>query len=148
MSQLLSGTQRLPHWQGTDAVGYRILLRCLFALLLSVISVAGQGQNLAPAAPAPAQFSTRLFNARDGLPDNKVSQLLETHKNPFLWAITTNELCRFEGYRFTTVWEKLPDIGGMAENSRGELVLWHFNKQQILSCFEPDSGRKTPAAGH
>ncbi len=94
------------------------------------------------------QISTRLFNARDGLPDNKVACLLETRKNPFRWAITKNELCRFDGYRFNTVWEKMPDISGIAENSRGELLISHLPGQQKISCFEPASGRKETRESH
>ncbi len=90
----------------------------------------------------PGQISTRNFNARDGLPDNKVVSLLETSKSPFRWAITLNELCRFDGYRFQTVWEKMTNIGGIAENSRGELLISHLPLQQKISCFEPSSGRK------
>ena len=89
-----------------------------------------------------AQITPRIFNARDGLPDNKVAQLLETQNSPFWWAITSNELCRFDGYRFTTIWEKLPDLSGMAENERGELVLWHLPKHQKISVFDPQTGQK------
>jgi len=92
---------------------------------------------------ALSQTSFRLFNARDGLPDNKVAQLLETRNSPYHWAITRNELCRFDGYRFQTVWEKLPEISGFAENSRGELVVWHYGGTQALSVFEPNSWKKT-----
>lgn len=88
-------------------------------------------------------LSTRIFNARDGLPDNKVAFLLETRNSPFRWAATNTELCRFDGYRFTTVWEKMPEIKGLAENSRGELVLWHLDDFQSISLFEPEKGLKT-----
>ncbi len=87
-------------------------------------------------------MSTRLFNARDGLPDNKVAFLLETHKSPYRWAITRNELCRFDGYRFQTVWEQLPDILVLAENSKGNLLMSHIGVSSI-SCFDPTTGKKT-----
>ena len=90
----------------------------------------------------PGQITTRLFNARDGLPDNKVAQFLETHKSPFCWAITRNELTRFDGYRFQTVWEKMPLNAVLAENSRGELLTSHVVGSSI-SCFDPSSGKKT-----
>ncbi|MBK8428193.1 MAG: hypothetical protein IPL27_20510 [Lewinellaceae bacterium] len=51
-------------------------------------------------------------------------------------------MCRFDGYRFNTVWEKIPDIGGIVENSRGELLISHLPIQSKISCFEPESGRK------
>ncbi|MCW5922290.1 MAG: response regulator [Saprospiraceae bacterium] len=98
---------------------------------------------LAQAEPHHPLFAIRLFNARDGLPDNKVVHLLETRKSPFRWAVTTNELCRFDGYRFQTVWEKMPDNNGIAENARGEIVIWHYRSERILSVFDPVSGRKT-----
>jgi signal transduction histidine kinase/DNA-binding response OmpR family regulator/streptogramin lyase len=97
-------------------------------------------QAQSAAAPVPA---LRLFNARDGLPDNKVVKFLETQKSPFRWAITTNELCRFDGYRFQPVWEKMPEISGMAENTQGEFVVWHYRSERILSVFDPATGRKT-----
>lgn len=90
----------------------------------------------------PGQITTRLFNARDGLPDNKVAQFLETHHSPFCWAITRNELTRFDGYRFQTVWEKMPLNAVLAENSRGELLTSRVVGSSI-SCFDPSSGKKT-----
>ncbi len=109
----------------------------LFSLLIFpslAVSLNGQGQA--------AQISTRIFNARDGLPDNKVQYLLETRKSPFRWAVTHNELCRFDGYRFQTVWKKMHDINGFAENSRGELVVCNYHPGQKISVFQPESGQK------
>ncbi len=88
------------------------------------------------------QSTTRIFGARDGLPDNKVQMLLETRKSPFRWAITRNELCRFDGYRFQTVWEKMPDIKGIVENSDGQLVISHILESDIISLFDPRTGEK------
>ena len=96
----------------------------------------GMGGNI------PGQITTRLFNARDGLPDNKVNFFLETYKSPFCWAITRNELTRFDGYRFRTVWENMPLNAVLAENSRGELLTSRVVGSSI-SCFDPSSGKKT-----
>ncbi|MFM9948870.1 MAG: triple tyrosine motif-containing protein, partial [Saprospiraceae bacterium] len=114
----------------------------LIRLIGLTILLPFSGWTQVAAPQADAQISTRLFNARDGLPDNKVFQFLETRKSPFRWAVTRNELCRFDGYRFQTVWEKMPDIDGFAENSSGEIVVWsHLNSQKI-SVFKPNSGQK------
>ncbi len=120
----------------------RIFTRLLGLVFLLSVTGLAQVSAQQSAYKKPGQVSTRIFNARDGLPDNKVASLLETRKNPFRWAITKNELCRFDGYRFNTVWEKIPDIGGIVENSRGELLISHLPIQSKISCFEPESGRK------
>ncbi len=114
-----------------------LLYLAFFCLFCSNGMLLAQGGSSLPVS------SVRLFNARDGLPDNKVVHLLETRKSPFRWVATTNELCRFDGYRFQTVWDKMPDNNGMAENSQGKIVAWHYRSARVLSVFDPDSGEKT-----
>ncbi len=123
------------------------LLRLIFLISISGFSnLTAQPAGSPISEKTPGQISTRIFNARDGLPDNKVQYLLEARKSPFLWAVTRNELCRFDGYRFQTVWEKMPDNDGFAENSRGELVMWNYPAGQKISVFEPNSGKKETRA--
>ncbi|MBK8428194.1 MAG: hypothetical protein IPL27_20515 [Lewinellaceae bacterium] len=66
----------------------RIFTRLLGLVFLLSVTGLAQVSAQQSAYKKPGQVSTRIFNARDGLPDNKVASLLETRKNPFRWAIT------------------------------------------------------------
>ena len=68
--------------------------RCRFALVF-VAAVAGFFS--APAAP---DYFTRTWQVEQGLPQNKVTAVVQT-RDGYLWAGTYNGLARFDGARFT-----------------------------------------------
>ncbi|HEX7569014.1 MAG TPA: two-component regulator propeller domain-containing protein, partial [Verrucomicrobiae bacterium] len=67
---------------------------CRFALVFAV-AVAG----FFPATAAPNYF-TRTWQVEQGLPQNKVTAVVQT-RDGYLWAGTYNGLARFDGVRFT-----------------------------------------------
>jgi signal transduction histidine kinase/ligand-binding sensor domain-containing protein len=70
-----------------------------FALVFS-LSAAG----FFPASAAPNYF-TRTWQVEQGLPQNKVTAVVQTHDG-YLWVGTYNGLARFDGVRFTVFNEK------------------------------------------
>jgi signal transduction histidine kinase/ligand-binding sensor domain-containing protein len=67
---------------------------CRFAL---VFAVAVAGFSPAPAAP---NYFTRTWQVEQGLPQNKVTAVVQT-RDGYLWVGTYNGLARFDGVRFT-----------------------------------------------
>jgi signal transduction histidine kinase/streptogramin lyase len=91
---------------------------CRFALLFAV-SAAG----FFPAAAAPNYF-TRTWQVEQGLPQNKVTAVVQT-RDGYLWVGTYNGLARFDGVRFTV----------FDDNNTPEL-----RSSRITSLFESADG--------
>lgn len=53
-----------------------------------------------PAAAAPQHFFTRTWQVEQGLPQNKVTAVVQT-RDGYLWVGTYCGLARFDGVRFT-----------------------------------------------
>ncbi len=56
--------------------------------------------GLFPALAAPPNYFTRTWQVEQGLPQNKVTAVVQT-RDGYLWAGTYNGLARFDGVRFT-----------------------------------------------
>ena len=52
------------------------------------------------ALAAPPDYFTRTWQVEQGLPQNKVTAVVQTHDG-YLWVGTYNGLARFDGIRFT-----------------------------------------------
>ena len=91
---------------------------CRFALIFAM-AVAG----LSPATAAPNYF-TRTWQVEQGLPQNKVTAVVQT-SDGYLWAGTYNGLARFDGTRFTVY----------DDNNTPEL-----RSRRITSLFETADG--------
>ena len=91
---------------------------CRFAL---VFAVAVSGVFSAPAAP---NYFTRTWQVEQGLPQNKVTAVVQT-RDGYLWVGTYNGLARFDGVRFTV----------FNDNNTPEL-----RSSRITSLFEAADG--------
>src|ERR1035438_5089891 len=91
---------------------------CRFAL---VLAVAVAGFFSATAAP---NYFTRTWQVEQGLPQNKVTAVLQT-RDGYLWVGTYNGLARFDGVRFTI----------FNDNNTPEL-----RSSRITSLFEAGDG--------
>ena len=91
---------------------------CQFALAFAVIA-----SVLPPAAAAPNYF-TRTWQVEQGLPQNKVTAVVQT-ADGYVWVGTYNGLARFDGVRFTV----------FDDNNTPEL-----RSSRITSLFEAGDG--------
>ena len=91
---------------------------CRFALVFTVIA------SVYFSALAAPNYFTRSWQVEQGLPQNKVTAVVQTHDG-YLWAGTYNGLARFDGVRFTVFDEKnTPEL----------------HNRRITSLFEADDG--------
>ena len=90
---------------------------CRFALVFALAA----GFSSAPAAP---NYFTRTWHVEEGLPQNKVTAVVQTHDG-YLWVGTYNGLARFDGVRFTA----------FDENNTPEL-----HSRRVTSLFEAVDG--------
>jgi len=90
-----------------------------FALTLALVVA---GWLSAPAAPP--NYFTRFWQVEQGLPQNKVTAVVQT-RDGYLWAGTYNGLARFDGVRFTV----------FDDNNTPEL-----RSRRITSLFEAGDG--------
>jgi signal transduction histidine kinase/ligand-binding sensor domain-containing protein len=72
--------------------------RLLGWILLASAVIFGRAGVATPASAAPSYF-VRTWQAEQGLPQNKVTAVLQT-RDGYLWAGTFNGLARFDGVRF------------------------------------------------
>ena len=91
---------------------------CRFALVFAL--AAGFFSALA----APPNYFTRIWQVEQGLPQNKVTAVVQT-RDGYLWLGTYNGLARFDGVRFTV----------FNDNNTPEL-----RSSRITSLFEADDG--------
>ena len=123
---------------------------------------------LCPVSSAFAQYHLDSWTADNGLPQNSILSILQTHDG-YLWLTTSDGLVRFDGVRFTVFnRSNTPGIKGNRFNSLYEDrdgTLWIGNeeagltryRQGALSTYpeQPRSGKKNwvtgltgDAAGH
>lgn len=91
---------------------------CRFALVLAVAGPA------LPLSTAASNYFTRTWQVEQGLPQNKVTAVLQT-RDGYLWAGTYNGLARFDGVHFTV----------FNDNNQPEL-----HSSRITSLFEAVDG--------
>ncbi|MGO8765588.1 MAG: two-component regulator propeller domain-containing protein [Limisphaerales bacterium] len=89
-----------------------------FALVFVVIAAT------VSSATATPDYFTRVWQVEQGLPQNKVTAVVQT-RDGYLWAGTYNGLARFDGVRFTV----------FDDNNTPEL-----RSSRITSLFEADDG--------
>ena len=117
------------------------------ALLVLVGWFAG-GVFFAPAFAAPNYF-IRSWQAEAGLPQNKVTAVVQTHDG-YLWAGTYSGLARFDGVRFTTFNENnTPEMGSgrvtcLYETADG--TLWIGDESGRVTQYK--DGRFQPVPFH
>jgi signal transduction histidine kinase/ligand-binding sensor domain-containing protein len=92
-------------------------LLCRFALVFSL--AAGS-----PSIPAAQSYFTRTWQVEQGLPQNKVTAVVQT-RDGYLWVGTYNGLARFDGIHFTV----------FDENNTPEL-----RSSRVTSMFEAADG--------
>jgi ligand-binding sensor domain-containing protein/signal transduction histidine kinase len=92
---------------------------CRFALVFALIA-----SVFFPAAAAPPNYFTHTWQVEQGLPQNKVTAMVQT-RDGYLWVGTYNGLARFDGVRFTI----------FEDNNTPEL-----HSRGITSLFEAANG--------
>jgi signal transduction histidine kinase/ligand-binding sensor domain-containing protein len=106
---------------------------CRFALVL-VLAVAG----FFPAPAAPNYF-TRTWQVEQGLPQNKVTAVVQT-RDGYLWTGTYNGLARFDGVRFTVFDDNnTPELRGSRVTSLFEAAddtLWIGTESGDVSQYK------------
>lgn len=113
----------------------RFLCNTQFALALLALHMLARGwmladglQTEAAGISSPSSEGIRItrWGAEDGLPQNTVTSLLQSHDG-YLWLGTRYGLVRYDGLRFTTYQAVLGDLTGsndchgLAEDSQGRL---------------------------
>ncbi len=93
----------------------------LVFLFAATVAILASGLVSAPASP---DYFTRTWQVEQGLPQNKVTAVVQTHDG-YLWIGTYNGLARFDGIRFT----------GFDDNNTPEL-----HSSRITSLFEAADG--------
>jgi signal transduction histidine kinase/ligand-binding sensor domain-containing protein len=92
---------------------------CRCALVFAVIAA-----GFFPAPAAPADYFTRTWQVEQGLPQNKVTSVVQT-RDGYLWVGTYNGLARFDGVHFTV----------FDDNNTPEL-----RSSRVTSLFEAGDG--------
>ncbi|MEW6363516.1 MAG: two-component regulator propeller domain-containing protein [Acidobacteriota bacterium] len=93
----------------------RASMRCLhraFRFVIALLSFAHAADALDPSRP-PSQYVHRVWLTDDGLPQNTVTAIVQTHDG-YLWLGTQDGLARFDGVAFT-VFDR-SNTNGMAGN--------------------------------
>jgi ligand-binding sensor domain-containing protein/signal transduction histidine kinase len=83
----------------------RILQRAALCFACALLLCARGTIAQPPSTPAPnppANYSARIWQTQDGLPQQTVQAIAQTHDG-FLWVGTTDGLFRFDGSRFVTL---------------------------------------------
>jgi signal transduction histidine kinase/ligand-binding sensor domain-containing protein len=135
-------------WRG--CVGWLI-----FATVFGPIEV-GQATNL-----NSPNFFLRIWKTDDGLPDNAVTSVVQTHDG-YLWLATYGGLARFDGVRFTifnnantpelqsdritSLFEDKKNILWIG-HERGDLTSYHDGKFEAQNFHERGMRRKIAALG-
>ncbi|HYB95243.1 MAG TPA: two-component regulator propeller domain-containing protein [Vicinamibacterales bacterium] len=109
--------------------------RTLSALVVAILAITPSAYALDP-AKAISQYVHLVWDSDDGLPQNSVSAVVQTHDG-YIWFGTQEGLVRFDGVRFT-VFDKVREtafstnhVTALAEDRGG--VLWiGFNNGHIV----------------
>src|SRR5690349_20351854 len=59
------------------------------------------------ATPNDSEWSARVWQLDDGLPDNRITGIIQT-PNSYLWVATHSGLARFDGVRFQNIVLPIP----------------------------------------
>jgi len=130
------------HWGYTAVVteAGTSLIRAIFFPAIIIGLIFSWGLDLARAAsPAPPELMFRAWNKQQGLPDDSVTAVLQTHDG-YLWVGTSSGLARFDGLKFTVMsppdWKSNTPIciTALCEDSRGRL--WIGTQDNGLLCYE------------
>jgi ligand-binding sensor domain-containing protein/signal transduction histidine kinase len=73
--------------------------RLIFCVITLLLPAAAAGQSARAPQPARSQLSVRVWEVRDGLPQNQVRAVRQT-RDGYLWVATYDGLARFDGVRF------------------------------------------------
>jgi len=107
--------------------------------MLATFSLAvGHGTAMAAGISAADEFVARTWTKADGLPQNSITAVLQTHDG-FLWVGTPGSLSRFDGVHFLPVnfpgATNLPvAVSDLCEDHVGSL--WVGTRQQGLFCLQ------------
>ena len=148
-------------WQSWPAQIARRRLRqqCHLLFFLGTIFLLASGGEANGEAPSLPNFFQRAWKTDDGLPENSVTAVVQTHDG-YLWLATYAGLARFDGVRFvifnsantpglqsdrvTSLYE---DAGGSLwiGHERGDLTRYHDGKFAALDIHETGARRKISA---
>ena len=105
---------------------------CLYLLFVASLLLIGK------TALGDSNFVTRFWLRENGLPQNKVSAVLQTHDG-YLWIGTYNGLARFDGVRFVCYdsgnTPELADslVTSLFEDKNG--TLWIGHETGEVTCY-------------
>ena len=103
------------------------------------------GLTVATAQPVTEPYFVRVWQTEDGLPQNAVPAILQTHDG-YLWVCTFDGLARFDGVHFTVFNNaKTPGlvngrVTSLFEDAKGDLWIGHETGELTLyrdGKFEP-----------
>ena len=95
-------------------------------------------------------YITRVWTTDDGLPDSRVTAVLQSH-NGYLWVGTRSGLARFDGVRFTifdsgnTPEMQSPHVTCLFEDSTG--TIWIGHESGELTCYRNEHFYAVPVKG-
>jgi signal transduction histidine kinase/ligand-binding sensor domain-containing protein len=112
------------------------LRRCFFHLIMAALVLTGQAVLGSP------NFTTRVWLRENGLPQNKVSSVIQTHDG-YLWVGTYNGLARFDGVRFVCY-----DSGNTPELSDSLITSLFEDKDGTIWIGHETGEVTTYAQGH
>jgi ligand-binding sensor domain-containing protein/signal transduction histidine kinase len=121
--------------------------RILLALLVVILPIC----DLAAQLPVlPQDLAVRVWNKQQGLPDDSVTSLLQTHDG-YLWIGTAGGLVRFDGVRFvpmspyTLRSNTVISVTALCEDSSGRL--WIGTQGDGLLCYADGAMRRFHGKG-
>lgn len=109
----------------------------LFTLLVCLACLAGFQARSESVTPPDLMF--RSWNKQQGLPDDSVTAVLQTHDG-YLWVGTSGGLARFDGLKFTVMlpqdWKSSTPlcINSLCEDSKNRL--WVGTQENGLLCYQ------------
>lgn len=110
--------------------------RILFAILALIISISKGSSEI--------HLTGRNITTHDGLPSNLVYDMIQDIDG-YLWLGTANGLCRFDGYAFVPIYNKLAHgyandgIGTLYYDESNELI-WMRSTTFVFSCYNLKKG--------
>lgn len=117
-----------------------------FALTLAMVVA---GWLAAPAAPP--NYFTRCWQVEQGLPQNKVTAVVQT-RDGYLWVGTYNGLARFDGVRFTVFDDNnTPELRSRRITSlfeEGDGALWIGTESGDVSQYKDGHFTAVPVRAH
>ncbi|HEU5123688.1 MAG TPA: two-component regulator propeller domain-containing protein [Verrucomicrobiae bacterium] len=121
--------------------------RILLVLLVAILPIDAFGAQL---PVLPQDLAVRVWNKQQGLPDDSVTSLLQTHDG-YLWIGTAGGLVRFDGVRFvpmspyTLRSNAVISITALCEDSSGRL--WVGTQGDGLLCYANGTLRRFHGKG-